>query len=138
MPGLRQPAGGLDSAEALFDALAQPLAGGVARMAGGASVDAGLARLAQLAHSAVDRDVRSDTMVAQGVHEGGHVIGLVGAQRDAAARRWPRCTGMASAASGSALPEARVSAASKISALRFSTKRWPMQHSRVDWPSPLR
>ena len=34
MPGLGQPAGGLDPAEALRDALAQTLAGGVARMPG--------------------------------------------------------------------------------------------------------
>ena len=57
MPGLGQPAGCLDLAEALLDALAQPQACGVARMPGGASVDPGLAPLAGLAQAAVDGDV---------------------------------------------------------------------------------
>ena len=49
MAGLGQPAGGLDPAEPLLDTLAQALAGGVARVPGGAPVDPGQAPLAQLA-----------------------------------------------------------------------------------------
>ena len=82
MPGLGQPAGGHDPAEPLLDALAQPLAGGVARMPGGASVDPGLARLAGLPDVAADGDMRGHGALPQRVHELGHVVGLVGAQRD--------------------------------------------------------
>ena len=82
MPGLGQPAGGLDPAEALLDALAQPLARGVTRMPGGAPVDPGLAPLAGLAHAAVDGDVGGDVAIAQRLDELGHVVGLVGAERN--------------------------------------------------------
>ena len=58
MPGLGQPAGGLNPAEPLLDTLAQALDGGVARVASGAPVDPGQAPLAQLAEPAVDGDVR--------------------------------------------------------------------------------
>ena len=57
MPGLGQPAGGLDPAQPFLDALAQLLAGGVSRMPGGAPVDAARARLAELVDPAVDRNV---------------------------------------------------------------------------------
>ena len=82
MPGLGQSAGGLDLAEALLDALAQALAGGVARMPGGAPVDAGRAPLAEPAEAAVDGDMRGDGSLAHPIDEVGHVIGLVGAERD--------------------------------------------------------
>src|SRR5512132_141377 len=45
---------------------------------------------------------------------------------------------MASAASRSAAPAARVSSVSTASPLRFSISTWPMKQSRLAWPSPLR
>src|SRR5512132_188437 len=45
---------------------------------------------------------------------------------------------MASAASRSAEPAARVSSASTARPLRFSISTWPMKQSRLVWPSPLR
>ena len=51
-------------------------------MPGGAPVDPGCARPAGLPDVAVDGDMRGDRPVAQRVHEAGHVISLVGAERD--------------------------------------------------------
>jgi hypothetical protein len=83
-----------------------------------------------------ERHVRGHLSAAQFFHEGGDIVGLVGAERDA---RWVgRRLSMASVASRSAVPVARVSAASTASPLRFSISTCPMKHSRLSRPAALR
>src|SRR3954467_7053843 len=81
-PGLR-----LDPAEHLLDALADPLADGVAGMARRAAVDRGPAHHPAFADRAVDGNVRRHLALAQVLDEGAHVVSLVGPERDAAAPR---------------------------------------------------
>src|ERR1700754_4835630 len=79
---LRQPAGALDPAEDLLDALADDLADGVPGMPGDPAIDGGLAGLAGLGDMAIDGDVGGHFLFAQGRDEVGDIIGLVGTERD--------------------------------------------------------
>src|SRR5690606_29354685 len=83
-PGLR-----LDPAEHLLDPLAADLADPIAGMTGGAAVDRCLADPPMLADRTVDGDVGRYLAAAQVFDESGHVVCLVGAERDATASLAP-------------------------------------------------
>ena len=53
-------------------------------MAGGAAIDGGLAHDSELADCTVDGNVRRHLTIAKLFDEAGHIISLVGAERDAA------------------------------------------------------
>ena len=84
MLGLGQPAGGLDPAETLLDALVQPLDRGVTRMAGGAPVRSGSCAACRSCSDGCRRRCggEGDDAVAHPLDELGHVLGLVGAEGD--------------------------------------------------------
>src|SRR5271165_5268232 len=73
----------LAPAEAFLDALAQPLADGIAEARRDLRRNGGLARLAGLAHRPVDRDMRRDLALLQALDEDLGVVALVGAERGA-------------------------------------------------------
>ena len=75
----------LGPSEHLLDALAAALADLIAGVACGALVYRRCPRLAGLGEMPVDRDMRGDGPFAQILDELTHIIGLVGAERDAAA-----------------------------------------------------
>lgn len=75
----------LDPAEHLLDALADPLAEGVAGMPRRAAVDRRPAHHPAFADHAIDGNVRRHRALAQILDEGGDVVSLVRSERDAPA-----------------------------------------------------
>src|SRR6516225_1144117 len=120
----------LGPAEHLLNGLAHPPTDRIARVAGRSTVDC------RPPVRRVLRDMRRHIVLAQIGDEAGHIIGLVGTERDPVIARSGRT--ISSAAARSAVPVAKVNSVSTTRACRFSIRTCPKWASLAGCPGPLR